>query len=77
MSCYKTRSRAARREVEREKGLYVRRDEILLDVVLQVDGRDARQGSSPEVRTLVKNKQLEFANAGWSMHDEARGLHPL
>ena len=24
-----------------------------------------------KVRGLVKNKQLEFVNAGWSMHDEA------
>ena len=24
-----------------------------------------------KVRTLVKNGQLEIANAGWSMHDEA------
>jgi hypothetical protein len=24
-----------------------------------------------KVRNLVKNKQLEFVNAGWSMHDEA------
>ena len=27
-----------------------------------------------QVRTLVKNKQLEFVNAGWCMNDEA-GTH--
>ena len=28
-----------------------------------------------QVRTLVKNHQLEFINAGWSMHDEACTHH--
>ena len=28
-----------------------------------------------QVRTLVKNHQLEFMNAGWSMHDEACTHH--
>ena len=27
-----------------------------------------------QVKTLVKNKQLEFVNAGWCMNDEA-GTH--
>ena len=28
-----------------------------------------------KVRTLVENKQLEFANAGWCMNDEAAAYY--